>query len=412
MSDTNKSTALVLTKENAMELPEAWFRSQISTLKDLIAVGCTDQEMDLFAKICKMRGLNPFSKQIYAVKLKGKLTVQVGIDGLRLIAQRSGEYEGQTPPYWCGEDGEWKEVWLDSKNPPAAAKVGVYRRGFREPSWGVATYSSYSSDTSPTWQKLPEVMLAKCAEGLALRKAFPQETEGLYTPEEMEQATAPDKDLPPAYDPPVGNLPKPEVDRITRTVWVQAEELLGKDGKEEKLYKFGMAAGLIFVDADGKPSIKVTPRSLIEKLIQRMGDAINKKRTQEAREEYAAQKAASEEPKQEAPPEPPSEDIQDAEIVEPQPEPNEGELKALTMEIEVLESQLSGIDKPEKRKRWYLETLDAAEDWATSLPGHAGEVPDDFFGPSHKSGMPQWVQWNEAQLRHWRDYLKQCEVGA
>lgn len=177
-------------------------KEQVDLLKQTIAKGCTDTEFALFMELCRAKKLDPFAKHIQPVKRWDPdsqsmgLTFQTGIDGFRLIAERTGHYCGQDGPYWCGEDGQWVDVWTKGY-PPTAAKVGVFRKGFERPIFAVAHYAEYiqtKKDGKPNsmWAKMACNQLAKCAESLAIRKAFPEDLAGLYSPEEMKQA-----DLPP-----------------------------------------------------------------------------------------------------------------------------------------------------------------------------------------------------------------------
>lgn len=188
------------------ESPSWWDDPRkIDLVTRTVAKDANPDELAMFIGICRRTGLDPFSRQIYAIKRwdgaarREVMQTQVSIDGLRLIAQRSREYAGQVGPWWCGPDGAWRDVWL-AEEFPAAARVGVMRHGFDEPMFAVAHWREYvqarkDGGVAAMWRRMPALMLAKVAESLALRKAFPQELAGIYSGEEMgvDQPAAPDR---------------------------------------------------------------------------------------------------------------------------------------------------------------------------------------------------------------------------
>ena len=172
------TTALATT---ATEVTEAGHFSsdQVDLIKRTIAKGATNDELQLFINQCQRTGLDPFNRQIYFVKYGGNMSIITGIDGYRLQADRTGKYAGNDDPVFEERDGKIIK-----------ASVTVYKivKGVRCAFTATARWEEYASDKNPQWKKMPYTMLGKCAEALALRKAFPAELSGLYTKEEMDQA--------------------------------------------------------------------------------------------------------------------------------------------------------------------------------------------------------------------------------
>ena len=157
---------------------------RVALLRKTFANDAPALEFEMFVALCNRTGLDPFAKQAYLIKRGGRWTPQTSIDGYRLIADRTDNYAGSDEPVYDIEDTDH----------PNKATVTVYKmvKGQRCAFSASARWSEYAvsfkGELSEFWRRMPYLMLAKCAESLALRKAFPQELSGLYTREEMMQA--------------------------------------------------------------------------------------------------------------------------------------------------------------------------------------------------------------------------------
>lgn len=181
-----------------------WDREQLELIKTQISPDCSDQELMLFGQVCQRTGLDPFARQIYAIRRKDggsyKMSIQTSIDGFRLIADRTGQYAGSDDPKFDEGLSLFEHLKSDRGN-PLVATTTVWKMvgGVRCPFTASASWGQYAQvfwkdsqqKLAPLWQKMPHLMLSKCSESLALRKAFPAELSGLYTREEMGQADNP-----------------------------------------------------------------------------------------------------------------------------------------------------------------------------------------------------------------------------
>ena len=232
---------------------------QVSILRTLGVEKANRADLAMFFHVCKRTGLDPFARQIYMVerwtKDGPKQSVQTGIDGFRLVAQRTTQRTGEALGYedtqWCGQDGIWRDVWL-SQEPPAASRVVVLRNGQRFPA--VALFHEYAQtkkggDLTQMWATKGALMIAKCAEALALRKAFPMDLSDLYTADEMQGEGVGHRQPPRRQSPaPQFTKPAPETEQVTEGEVVaepaQAETLPVDDAPDPRYWRKRMFATL------------------------------------------------------------------------------------------------------------------------------------------------------------------------
>lgn len=208
-----------------------WTPVQRAALAHIGIEDAPQADQQVFMHVAQRTGLDPFARQIYMIarrekqpdgSYKVKWTIQTGIDGFRLIAERHAQYAGTLDPEWCGADGVWHDAWVEQK-PPVAARVKVLRRDRQHPITLPVRFNEFAAtfqdgNLQGQWRTKPTHMIGKVAEAAGLRKAFPQDFSGIYIPEEMDR----DDDARPASRTVVDHQAPPTVAELTGAV-VQGE---------------------------------------------------------------------------------------------------------------------------------------------------------------------------------------------
>lgn len=194
---------------------------QLDLIRNTVARDCMPEEFNLFIAVAQRAGLDPFRKQISALVFnknkpdKRRMSIITGIDGLRAIAARSNRYRPDE-----NEPQITYDPSLKGPTNPLGIEKAVVRINIRDadgdtwrPVAGVAHWDEFAPiseewtegddgrrrktgklvlDTQGNWGRMARVMISKCAEAQALRKAFPEDLSGLYEGAEMDQARASD----------------------------------------------------------------------------------------------------------------------------------------------------------------------------------------------------------------------------
>jgi phage recombination protein Bet len=234
---------------------EAWTPIQLAAFKQLGMDGAPDADLAVFLYRCQVTRLDPFAKQIRLRKDKQKVngqwedrwSIETEIEGYRVIAQRAAKRDGVTlhygDPIWYGPDEDPHLIWLRA-DPPAGASFTVYKDG--QPFKGTVAFTEFANMKDgrllANWGTMPAHMIAKCAEALALRMAFPQDLQGIHTTDET-PAADPQITVTHVHNPePAPKRVRPDDAAKLRALIAAEFDRLGLDDAEErKVYVFQLA---------------------------------------------------------------------------------------------------------------------------------------------------------------------------
>lgn len=149
----------------------------------------SDQEVVNFMMMSKYNKLNPFLKEVYLIKFKGKPAQMVvskeafmkrassneNYDGFEagIVVERKGEIVDLIGTIKLSSDkliGGWAKAYRKDQSHPVVSRISI---------------SEFSKGQS-TWNSMPATMIRKTALVNALREAFPQNLGAMYTEEEQQ----------------------------------------------------------------------------------------------------------------------------------------------------------------------------------------------------------------------------------
>ena len=180
---------------------------QVELIRNTVAKGCNNAELAMFLEVCARNNLDPLTKQIWTMKIKGVMQPVISRDGLLAIANRytgkdwdgvngeflgcssnvihdhdlfSFEYEDRDDetikvkvthsprdadgnPTHGGKDGE-------GRGPIVGAWARVKRRGHDDTFY--LAYRKEHDKGENVWKSHPHAMMQKVPEAMTLRKAF------------------------------------------------------------------------------------------------------------------------------------------------------------------------------------------------------------------------------------------------
>lgn len=173
---------------HAVSIP-GYTREQIDTIKNTVAKGATDSELQMFLHVAQTYGLDPFLKEIfYSDKMH---TIITSRDGYLKAAQRDPDFEGIQSMAVCENDdfeidvvaGTVKHVFGKGARGKVIGAWAICSRTGRKPVVSYASYDEYNQNNS-IWTKYRSAMCCKVAEVFALKRQFG--ISGLVTMEEIE----------------------------------------------------------------------------------------------------------------------------------------------------------------------------------------------------------------------------------